>query len=616
MTTGELVREARMSKHSLDRRAALAGMSLSGISLSGISLAGMSLAGMSLVGTGGWASMSGLGEAALCMAEEARPKAAESPRAMVATVHPLATEAGLAALRAGGNAVDAAIAAAVTLGVVDGHNSGLGGGSLLLIRAPDGSVHALDGREMAPARAHRDMYVRDGKLDAEASQTGPLAVAVPGALAVYAEALERFGKRRLAEVLEPAAALAENGFALDRVYAAKLAANAAKIARFPGSKAVLLRPDGQAFGVGETLRQPDLARTYRAIAAEGPEWFYGGPFARSVGQWMAENGGVLSTSDFGAYRVRRREPLTTTYRGHSVIGFPPPSSGGVHVAQMLAMLEPIALAETYRRDPAEWTHVVAEAMKRAFADRAHWLGDPDFARVPRGLIDKAYAESLGRTIDPKRATRVAGHGMPPRADEDVFEKHTTHVAAADASGYWVALTTTVNTTFGSKVIVPGTGVILNNEMDDFSAQPGQPNAFGLVGAEANAVAPGKRPLSSMSPTIVLRDKRPIMTVGAAGGPTIISQVLIALLRRLDLEAPLEECLGGPRFHHQWAPDELRLERSTPQSLQDSLRSRGHTLKLVDGLGVSQAITWDAARGVFQGVSDPRVPGLAAGPQPS
>jgi gamma-glutamyltranspeptidase/glutathione hydrolase len=608
MTTAELVRAARMSQPSLDRRAAL-----SGISLSGISLAGMSLAGMSLVGMGGWASMSGLGEAALCMAEETPPKAAESPRAMVATVHPLATEAGLAALRAGGNAVDAAIAAAVTLGVVDGHNSGLGGGSLLLIRAPDGSVHALDGREMAPARAHRDMYVRDGKLDAEASQTGPLAVAVPGALAVYAEALERFGKRRLADVLEPAAALAENGFALDRVYAAKLAANAAKIARFPGSKAVLLRPDGQAFGLGETLRQPDLARTYRAIAAEGPAWFYGGPFARSVGQWMAENGGVLSTSDFGAYRVRRRKPLTTTYRGHSVIGFPPPSSGGVHVAQMLAMLEPIALAETYRRDPAEWTHVVAEAMKRAFADRAHWLGDPDFARVPRGLIDKAYAESLGRTIDPKRATRVAGHGMPPRADEDVFEKHTTHVAAADASGYWVSLTTTVNTTFGSKVIVPGTGVILNNEMDDFSAQPGQPNAFGLVGAEANAVAPGKRPLSSMSPTIVLRDKRPIMTVGAAGGPTIISQVLIALLRRLDLEAPLEECLGGPRFHHQWAPDELRLERSTPQSLQDSLRSRGHTLKLVDGLGVSQAITWDAARGVFQGVSDPRVPGLAAGP---
>jgi gamma-glutamyltranspeptidase/glutathione hydrolase len=608
MTTGELVRAARMSQPSLDRRAALSGMSLSGISL-----AGMSLAGMSFVGTGGWASMSGLGEAALCMAEEAPPKAAESPRAMVATVHPLATEAGLAALRAGGNAVDAAIAAAVTLGVVDGHNSGLGGGSLLLIRAPDGSVHALDGREMAPARAHRDIYLRDGKLDAEASQTGPLAVAVPGALAVYAEALERFGKRRLADVLEPAAALAENGFALDRVYASKLAANAAKLARFPGSKAVLLRPDGQAFGVGETLRQPDLARTYRAIAAEGPEWFYGGPFARSVGQWMAENGGVLSTSDFGAYRVRRREPLTTTYRGHSVIGFPPPSSGGVHVAQMLAMLEPIALAETYRRDPAEWTHVVAEAMKRAFADRAHWLGDPDFARVPRGLIDKAYAESLGRTIDPKRATRVAGHGMPPRADEDVFEKHTTHVAAADASGYWVALTTTVNTTFGSKVIVPGTGVILNNEMDDFSAQPGQPNAFGLVGAEANAVAPGKRPLSSMSPTIVLRDQRPIMTVGAAGGPTIISQVLIALLRRLDLEAPLGECLGGPRFHHQWAPDELRLERSTPQSLQDSLRSRGHTLKLVDGLGVSQAITWDAARGVFQGVSDPRVPGLAAGP---
>jgi gamma-glutamyltranspeptidase/glutathione hydrolase len=532
---------------------------------------------------------------------------------MVATVHPLATEAGLAALRAGGNAVDAAIAAAVTLGVVDGHNSGLGGGTLLLLRTPDGTFQALDGRETAPARAHRDMYLRDGQLDAEASQTGPLAVAVPGALAAYAEALQRFGKRRLADLLEPAAALAERGFPLDRVYAAKLAANAAKLARFPGSKAVLLKPDGQPFAVGETLRQPDLARTYRAIAADGPEWFYRGPFAREVGQWMADHGGVLSASDFGGYQVRRRLPLSTTYRGHTIVGFPPPSSGGVHVAQMLAMLEPLALADTQRRDPAEWTHVVAEAMKRAFADRAHWLGDPDFARVPKGLIDTAYAASLGQSIDPRRATKVAGHGTPPRADEDVFEKHTTHVAAADASGYWVALTTTVNTTFGSKVIVPGTGVILNNEMDDFSAQPGQPNAFGLVGAEANAIAPGKRPLSSMSPTIVLRGAQPVMTVGAAGGPTIISQVLIALLRRLDLAAPLEECVGGPRFHHQWAPDELRVERGLPLAVQGELRARGHTLKLVDGMGVTQAIAWDAARELFQGVSDPRVPGLAAGP---
>lgn len=571
------------------------------------------LAGLTLASWKGWAAMSGLGEAAPCSAAEPRPKAAESPRGMVATVHPLATQAGLAALRAGGNAVDAAIAAAVTLGVVDGHNSGLGGGTLLLIRAADGSFHALDGRETAPARAHRDMYVRDGRLDAEASQTGPLAVAVPGALAVYAEALQRFGKRKLSELLEPAAAIAEEGFPLDRVYAAKLAANVAKLARFPGSKAILLRPDGAPRAVGETLRQADLARTYRAIAAEGPEWFYRGPFAQRVGQWMSEHGGVLAASDFGAYRVRGRQPLSTEYRGHTIVGFPPPSSGGVHIAQMLAMLEPIALAETYRRDPAEWTHVVAEAMKRAFADRAHWLGDPDFARVPRGLVDRAYALSLSRTIDPARATRVAGHGMPPRADEDVFEKHTTHVAAADASGYWVALTTTVNTTFGSKVIVPGTGVILNNEMDDFSAQPGQPNAFGLVGAEANAVAAGKRPLSSMSPTIVMRGEQPVMTVGAAGGPTIISQVLIALLRRLDGEASLEECVGGPRFHHQWAPDELRIERSTPADVQHALRVRGHELKLVDGMGVSQAISWDATRRLFQGVSDPRVPGLAGGP---
>lgn len=538
---------------------------------------------------------------------------AESPRAMVASVHPLATQAGIAALREGGNAVDAAIATALTLGVVDGHNSGLGGGALLLIRTPDGRFHALDGRETAPARAHRDMYVRDGRLDAEASQTGPLAVAVPGAAAAYARAVERFGKRKFADLLLPAARLAEEGFPLDRVYSAKLTGAAKTLSRFPATRAALLRPDGQPYVEGETLRQPDLAHTYRALAERGVEWFYRGPFAQSVGAWMAANGGLLTAGDFANYTVRERAPLVTTYRGHTIVGFPPPSSGGVHIAQMLHMLEPYDVQAIQQRDPAELTHLVAEAMKRAFADRAFWLGDPDFARVPRGLLDRDYAASLGRSIDAARAVKVEGHGVPPRVDDEVFEKHTTHVAAADLEGNWVALTTTVNTTFGSKVIVPGTGLILNNEMDDFSLRPGVPNAFGLLGAEANAIAAGKRPLSSMSPTIVLRGDQPVMTVGAAGGPTIISQVLLALLRRLDLGLSLDRCLGDPRFHHQWAPDELRVESAMPLAVRQSLAARGHQLKLTPSIGVSQAIVWDPAKKTFQGAHDPRVPGAASGP---
>ena len=551
-----------------------------------------------------------------CLGDEPRPVdsyTARSRQAMVASVHPLATAAGVQALRDGGNAVDAAVAAALTLGVVDGHNSGIGGGTLILIRTPDNRFFAIDGREMAPAKAHRDLYVRDGKLDAEASQTGPLAVAVPGAPAAYAYVVEQWGKRKFGDLARPAADLAERGFEIDRVYAAKLRGAAAQLAQFPGSKAALLRPDGTPYAAGETLRQPDLARTYRALAEQGPDWFYKGEFAQRVSEWMAAHGGIITADDFRRYEVRRREPLVTRYRDHTIVGFPPPSSGGVHVAQMLQMLESFDLRGMKDRDESQAIHVIAESMKRAFADRAYWLGDPDFARVPRGLIDVAYAKRLAASIDGTRATKVDGHGTPPDADGRVFEKHTTHVTAVDRDGYWVALTTTVNTTFGSKVIVPGTGVVLNNEMDDFSLRPGVPNAFGLLGAEANAVAAGKRPLSSMSPTIVLRGDRPVMTVGAAGGPTIISQVLLAVIRRLDWRQTPAECLASPRWHQQWAPDELRVEESLSAAIRKQLEERGHRLRTTSQIGVSQAIFWDDETGEFVGVSDPRVPGKAGSP---
>jgi gamma-glutamyltranspeptidase/glutathione hydrolase len=557
------------------------------------------------------AALSLLASAAL--AAELPPNAATSTKAMVATVHPLATDAGIAALRKGGNAIDAAIAAGLTLGVVDAHNSGLGGGCFILIRRADGQLFAIDGRETAPAKATRDMYLKDGKPQPEPSQTGPLAAGTPGALAAYALALKEHGRLKLADVALPAAELAERGFQLDKPNASAIGRMAEILKKVSGNQVSLLKPDGSTYREGELLKQPDLARTLRGIAQQGTDYFYRGPFAAAVGKWMAEHGGLLSAEDFATYQPVLREPLVTTYRGRTIVGFPPPSSGGVHVAEILNILENFDVAAIHRREAGEYTHLLAEAMKLAFADRAFWLGDPDFARVPRGLIDKQYAKTIAAKIDLARSTPVAGHGAPPAADESVFLKHTTHIAAADAAGNWIAMTQTVNTTYGSKVIVPGTGVVLNNQMDDFAIAPGTPNSFGLVGAEANAVAPRKRPLSSMSPTIVLENNQPILTVGAAGGPTIITQVLQALVRRLDLGLPLDQSLAQPRIHQQWSPDAVRIESRLDDSLQKALASRGHKLTPIANMGVTQAIEFDRTTGQFLGLHDPRIPGKAAGP---
>ncbi|MCA9224759.1 MAG: gamma-glutamyltransferase, partial [Planctomycetales bacterium] len=311
-------------------------------------------------------------------------------------------------------------------------------------------------------------------------------------------------------------------------------------------------------------------------------------------------------------QVKSREPLVSKYREYTIVGFPPPSSGGVHVAQMLNILEPFDVAAIADKDWAAYLHLMAETMKLAFADRAHWLGDPDFAQVPRGLVEPQYGRELAKRIQMDRTTPVRSHGQPPRAETELFERHTTHIAAADAAGNWVGITATINTTFGSKVVIPGTGVVMNNEMDDFSIQPGVPNAFGLIGAEANAVAPGKRPLSSMSPTIVLRGDQPILTVGAAGGPKIITQVLQTIVRRLDLDMSLYNAVASPRIHHQWSPDRLYVERELADPFVDGLTVRGHAVVRTGGAGVTQAIEYDPDRRQFLGLHDPRVPGQAMG----
>lgn len=543
-----------------------------------------------------------LGCAALPAADLSFPKAA------VASVNPIATQAGIQALEKGGNAVDAAIAAGLTLGVVDGHNSGIGGGCFFVIHAADGTVTCIDGREMAGGSASRDMYVINGQLDNEASKTGALASGVPGYLKACAVAQKKHGKLKLADVLLPAAEIAEKGFPIDEVYERKLTATAAKLGRFPASAAIFLK-GGQPLKKGDKLVQADLAATYRAVAEKGVEWFYEGEFAAKTGEWMKNNGGILTAADFANYKAPEREPIRSKYRGYDLITMPPPSSGGVHVAQILNILENFPLRH-FRASSR--VHVITEAMKLAFADRAHWLGDPDFAKVPRGLVDPAYANELAKKIDLDHVTPVPSHGMPPHWEGDIFGKHTTFLCTADAEGNWVALNQTINTAFGSKVVIPGTGVLLNDEMDDFAVQPGVPNAFKLVGAEANAIAPGKRPLSSMSPTIVLKDGKPVIVTGAAGGPTIITQALLLLTHIIDDGMLPAAALAEPRFHHQWNPDELKIEKAFGDATLSRIEKLGHKLAPTTSFGACQAIYFDAKQKLFFPAHDPRVPGQSDG----
>lgn len=520
-----------------------------------------------------------------------------------ATVRREATDAAIATMQQGGNAIDGAVAAALTLGIVDGANSGIGGGCFMLIRTAGGEVVALDGREMAPAGASRNMFVRNGKVEPELSLTGPLAIGIPGALAAYDYALKKYGRKKLAEHLSAAADLSEKGFIIDDAFYSRMNGSVSEMKRFEAARRIFLHEDGTPKLAGERLVQLDLASSYRKIASAGIGWFYQGEFPKMTQRWMKKNGGIITAADFSNYRLRRREPLHTTYRGYDIYGFPPPSSGGVHVSEILNVLENFPVSSLRPHSP-ELIHLVSEAMSLAFADRAFWLGDPDFTKVPRGLISKNYAAELAKEINAEKATHEPQHHTPTDSGSNLFGKHTTHFSVADSEGNWVACTATINTTFGSKVVIPGTGIVMNNQMDDFAAQPGVPNFFGLVGAEANAVGPKKRPLSSMSPTIVEKDGKPILSVGAAGGPTIISQTLLALINTIDFKMPLSNALAEPRWHHQWRPDQITIEKSISKETQEILKARGHTVILTDSLGAAQAVGIDA--GGFVAEHDPRI----------
>ncbi len=528
------------------------------------------------------------------------------PPGLVVSSHPAASKAGMDVLRGGGNAIDAAVATGLALGVVDQFNSGIGGGGFLLVRLADGTVRALDGREKAPAAATRGMYVKDGKYVPALSKVGSLAVGVPGIVAAYQKALAMYGSRSMAEVMEPALALAEEGTVLDGYALSRYEKAIDALRRDPASAKSYFNPDGTPLREGDLLRQPELAVTLRRIAAKGSDYFYRGDFARRLAAYMEREGGLITFEDMRNYEAVLREPIQGKYRGCTVFGMPPPSSGGVHVVQILNMIEVSGILKGRSGWDTDTILRTARFTSRAFEDRGLHLGDSSFYPVPvKRLIDPHYAEevvaSLTKAKERPDGPSGSGAAVQPAGG------HTASLVAVDRKGNVVAVNQTVNLNYGAKITLPGTGVILNNQMDDFSAQPGTPNAFGLVGSEANSIEPGKRPLSSMSPTIIVRDSQPVMALGGAGGPAIITAVLQVIVNVLGLGMELPQAVAHPRFHHQYRPDLLIVEEDSPIALEEEEeRIAGQPIMKRDHLGVVNALAWSDEEKAYVGVSDPRV----------
>ena len=530
-------------------------------------------------------------------------RATFAERAMIASNDRAASEAGIAILRAGGNAVDAAVAVGFALAVTYPTAGNIGGGGFMVIRLADGRDAAIDYRETAPGAATRTMYLDSTGAPTDRSRVGHLAVAVPGAVAGMAEAVARHGRLSLAQVMAPAIALARDGFVVDSFLTRSLRGDSAKLVRFAG--AALFFPDGRPLQPGTRLVQPDLARTLQRIAARGPREFYEGETADLLVAEMQRGGGLITRQDLAGYRPIWRTPLRTTYRGFGITGMPPVSSGGTTSFAILHMLETRDTLPSFAS--AAYAHLLTEAERRAFVDRNTLLCDPAFCDVPVArLTSKAYGRQLAATIDPARATpTTTAMSLPDRT-------HTTHYSVVDADGNAVSTTTTLNLGYGSGVYVTGAGFFLKDEMDDLAAAPGRPNAFGLVEGEQNAVQPGKRPLSSMTPTIVTdRAGRVVLVVGAAGGPTIISGTTQVVLNVLDHRMSLADAMRAPRLHHQALPDSLSYEANGWRaSALDSLRTMGHALRPQPRMVNVNAVM--RVPGGWEGVSEPRAAGAAVG----
>jgi gamma-glutamyltranspeptidase/glutathione hydrolase len=528
--------------------------------------------------------------AAPCVSGATHPVRAQ--HAMVVTVHSIASQVGADILQAGGNAVDAAVATGFALAVVHPPAGNIGGGGFMLIRMADGKSHFLDYREKAPAAATREMYLdSQGNVIPGASEIGYKSIGVPGSVAgmVYAE--QKYGKLGLKRVTAPAIKLARDGYTLTWGEAADL--HDQYLAKFPESRRVFQR-NGDYYKPGENFRQPDLARTLERIA-DKPDDFYHGTLARELAAAMQKGGGLITTEDLANYEVKEREPVRGTYRGYEIISAPPPSSGGTVLIESLNILEGYDLAKMQSRS-AESMHYTLEAFRRAFFDRAEFMGDPDFSKIPVAqLIDKKYASAWRETIDPAHASiskelkrpavfneleQYAAAHPPTVAPPE--SNHTTHYSVIDAEGNAVSVTTTINDWFGSRVTADGLGFLLNDEMDDFSAKPGVPNSDGLIQGAANAIGPGKRPLSSMTPTIVVHDGRPVMVLGSPGSSKIITTVANVLMGVVDYGMNIQEAVDAPRFHNQWLPDVVNVEKWFSPDTLNLLRKMGYKVQI--GLG--------------------------------
>jgi gamma-glutamyltranspeptidase / glutathione hydrolase len=550
--------------------------------------------------------------------------------AIVVSVNELASQVGVGIMQQGGNAVDAAVATGFALAVVHPPAGNIGGGGFMLIRMADGQTHFLDYREKAPAAATRDMYLDShGNVIEGASEIGYKSIGVPGSVAGLTYAEQHWGKLSLKQVMAPAIKLARDGYALTWGQAQDFHDH--YLTQFPESRRVFQR-DGDFYKTGEIFRQPDLARTLERIA-KNPGDFYHGSLARELAAAMQKGGGLITADDLAHYEVKEREPVRGTYRGYEIISAPPPSSGGTVLIESLNILEGYNLAAMQDRS-AESIHFTVEAFRRAFFDRAEFLGDPDFSKIPVAqLIDKRYAAGWRESIDPERATpskelnrpavfseleQVAAAHPPLAAPHE--SNHTTHYSILDPDGNAVAVTTTINDWFGSRVTADGLGFLLNDEMDDFSAKPGVPNSDGLIQGSANAIGPGKRPLSSMTPTIVAHDGKTVMVLGSPGSSKIITTVANVLMGVIDYGMNIQEAVNAPRFHHQWLPDVVMVEKWFSPDTLNVLQHMGYQVQigLHEGTHVSpywsdaECIAVDEKTGAREGASDGRNHGKAIG----
>jgi gamma-glutamyltranspeptidase/glutathione hydrolase len=528
---------------------------------------------------------------------------------MVVAMESIAADVGVDVLKKGGNAVDAAVAVGFTMAVTHPFAGNLGGGGYMLVRMADGTMTFFDFRERAPEKASRNMY-----LDAQGNLTrdsveGWRSSGVPGTTRGFELALKRFGRRSWAENLAPAIELASKGFPVSYALSDGLK-NSRGLAKDPESRRIFQK-GGAFYDVGEALAQPELARTLERIAKNGANEFYEGETATRFADEMAKHGGIISLADLRNYKAVERAPLQGTYHGYTIVTAPPSSSGGIALLEMLGILESTGY-EKGGSGSASAIHYMAEAMRRAYADRNEYVGDPDFMKVPiAGLLDRAYLAKLRATIDPEKAT--PSESVRPGRPAGTEQMETTHYSVVDKDGNAVAVTYTLNGGYGNGITVPGLGFLLNNEMDDFAAKPGSPNMFGLVQGETNAIAPGKRPLSSMTPTIVLKDGRLFMTAGAPGGSRISTAVMQVILNVIDFGMNVQDAVDAPRFHHQWQPDKLSLERGISPDTVAILKTRGYDVDYSPGVVLAQVAAIVSDGGWLQGGSDGRsAAGKAAG----